>query len=726
MDRVLNVYGIIENMGLGLEIYEILLVLIIINVITALFLVDGLNRKYSGIKLINDSVSISSIIILTQLLLLSAFVLFAHNSIGRCYFEIGSGSSSTINTEAPSPLHITDSILFIIACSSWIWLFPKWSSLSTCCGWASIIAFSFFSILSFRSFVIWKYVMSMCYAICQLLIPLILCNITWKRTKSFLALLTVFGAIWTYALYRVVEFDLKIGHSLCLYFGGLIWLNPLFVITNIYLLRTPFWSLAVFHNVILAIISSFDLVLINTNLGSSFCSSILNIQCIVLSLTIPIYIILLFRSIPTLKQWTMSLVGIYLVAFEVFSDFVVIYYFIDEKQVILVVLQIAFIVFGQVIGAVADAFGRHRDELSVTDKVMASVGFARIWFTIKWWAEIAVNGESGKYGALRRKHKIWNLMYESFPSIALQIYAALTTDLPPATLIASIIFSTVSVSFTMIRSLAPLSGPKNLKFANRAKSASVSGASNASAHCGPPTPSGSKNGDIEEHRPEHGDDGAQPSNGTAKTAGDSQTVPDPAAKEHGDPVSDPIVMLNRWHCLILYLFAMSDFYVRSVPLIVFVSMFSEHEYERMVLGLTELIVIAIFELVANWLILNKVTISVLSSVYTMLSILGILPIDVPSDQFAALKNYAAEHVFRCLVSAMFCIVILFMEIGYDPSKRIAVQISTAFFLVFLVINGISMFSIFRWKQQTLTVNKETSQNENGAEMTPSESVMCSL
>merc|ERR1719242_139047 len=150
-----------------------------------------------------------------------------------------------------------------------------------------------------------------------------------------------------------------------------------------------------------------------------FCFSVINVQYLVHSVTVPIFIILFFRSIPVMKRWTVSLIGLYLLSFDV----------------------------------IADVLGKHDGTVSVTDKVMALCGFGRIWFTVNWWSESIHSDGTGKYRLLREKHKIWDLMYETFPSIALQVYAGLTTDIPSVTLAASIGFSVLSVSFTIIKHL---------------------------------------------------------------------------------------------------------------------------------------------------------------------------------------------------------------------------------------------------------------------------------
>ena len=88
-------------------------------------------------------------------------------------------------------------------------------------------------------------------------------------------------------------------------------------------------------------------------------------------------------------------------------------------------------------------------------------------FTMKFWDEAvskrAVSNQPvsvGKYKTLRTRSKIWEMMYESFPGMVLQLYAAMTTNVPVEALLVSIFVSAVTVSVTVIQYLLRLSTMK--------------------------------------------------------------------------------------------------------------------------------------------------------------------------------------------------------------------------------------------------------------------------
>lgn len=137
---------------------------------------------------------------------------------------------------------------------------------------------------------------------------------------------------------------------------------------------SKFRILIIFQNIILMSIFSFQFL----QDSSYFCSAILNVQYLSHSFLTSIYIILLFRCFPELRPLSASIIGLYLIAMDVFSDLVVVFFFIMEANYLFAVLQLLFVITGQIVGATADAFGDQKDILSVADKVMAATGFGSV------------------------------------------------------------------------------------------------------------------------------------------------------------------------------------------------------------------------------------------------------------------------------------------------------------------------------------------------------------
>ena len=96
-------------------------------------------------------------------------------------------------------------------------------------------------------------------------------------------------------------------------------------------------------------------------------------------------------------------------------------------------------------------FGKQYEDLNKMDKFMSFIGFSANYFKIRGWSES--DTDDGIYTKLAYKHKIWSVMFETFPSMGLQIYATLdSTGLTISmTLISSIIFSCLNVAFSVWR-----------------------------------------------------------------------------------------------------------------------------------------------------------------------------------------------------------------------------------------------------------------------------------
>ena len=396
-----------------------------------------------------------------------------------------------------------------------------------------------------------------------------------------------------------------------------------------------------------------------------FCTSMVNVQYISHSFLIPIYIFLLFRSVPQLRGLATSLIGLYLVAIDVWSDLVVVYFFIEETEYIFAALQLAFVITGQVVGAASDVFARDFGQLSVVDKIMASVGFGRIWFTVNWWEEKLNQDDNGMYGVLRQKHKIWDLLYEAFPTVALQIYAAMTTNVPPQALVASIFISAVSISFSTVLYLGAL-----LKVQKQGED--------------PVTSLG------------------LPGQNVSASTG-SLIVSSPNSEQRRSEAK-PMYFA-------LFLFMVSDFYIRSVPMVMMLAQVSGKWFNgdetgdtvwRLMFGSLLFGIVAIFELIANYkmrittnrglvYILKVFGASIFSSFHSMLCTLSVLKMDPFYAESVIFSKYLVEHCIRCAVALIFCI----FSVTLSDFNLWYPLVLSALFVLCLAINAMAVHWIFR-------------------------------
>eukprot|EP01084_Bolivina_argentea_P132454 233744_1 len=177
-----------------------------------------------------------------------------------------------------------------------------------------------------------------------------------------------------------------------------------------------------------------------------------NLILVLYSIFTPILMVLLFLSLKELKEWKFGLISMYLSLFDIATDIVVISQFIQNKDYQFVALLCLFIFSGQIMGSFADNFSHLNDKLTKTDKIISLIGFSRIWFLINSWSE---QNEDRKYLKLYNKHKIWEIMFESFPTITFETYALILNVRDPFSeinlfaLYFSIFFSLISVTYNV-------------------------------------------------------------------------------------------------------------------------------------------------------------------------------------------------------------------------------------------------------------------------------------
>ena len=702
VQSVRDIYLTLTELGLGIQNNIMLMSLLFVNVSTAIFVIIGINQLPLDI----DTGALTSAIATTQLLLTTSFLAFDRYQFGSCYLKLG----NLITTYGydwwilyvPTPFHFIVMLLSTLICLFWAKFVPS-DKCCSACSWFKYFCIVIMFILAIWSYYVWfpwKEAISeydsdvnyyglniawddmlpdliplFLFFFLQSLLPLTLMKLTNRfeclSARRFLECVLVsiianavlVGALSAFS--ASLEFFEFYGGSLgflgsCEIVGGGSWLNPVFLVSSFTLLFSEFRILAMLQNVALLLIV---FAKYSTN-SQWFCKSVVNVQYLIHSFLIPIYIMLLFRSIPQLRPLASSLVGIYLVAVDIYSDMVVVFFFINETEYIFAGLQILVIITGQVVGAITDVFEGGNDKFTTTDKVMAGLGFGRIWFTMKWWNEkITTEDDNGKFKILRQKHKIWDLLFEAFPTVALQIYASMTTNVSLTALAASIIISSVSASFSTIRYLGAL-----LRV----------------------TPTATSSG--------RGQDIAVPTS----TAFESSMITSP---KRNAPRKEAKSLY-----LALFVFMFSDFYIRSIPVIMLLATISieyfggediEDFVGRVVTGSFLYGMLIIFECVANQkmripshrgstFILKFFAASVFSSFYTMLCTLNVLKTDPYFAKSVIFSKYLVEHKIRCGVALVFCICSI--ALSYDSLHY--PWILSVLFVLCLGINGPAMKWIY--------------------------------
>ena len=704
-------YQFVRNFGIGIDSNVLLLSLLLVNVSTVIFIMFGLQKLPLDI----DINTVTSIIVVTQLLLITSFLSFAFEQFGSC-------SSNHGFNYFPTVFHIVIVVLGSTLFLCWFHWTPCVNK--HCCADYPRRGTSALKCLSFMLvFIIFTcgwivlatkqdntpdIVMMFCFLFFQSLIPFYLTKLTSRCQRiceseccriilfeimslSFIATCTLLVA-WLISTgtdeHWYSDFFQNNFTKFCSIISGFTWLNPFFLLSSFYLLFSEFRILTLLENLILLII------FLAAWLSDSvyFCSAVINVQYIVHSFFIPIYIFLLFRSIEQLRPLSMSLVGAFLVAFDVFTDLVVTFYFIEERMPIFAALQMLFIITGQVVGAIVDVFADERDEVTRTDKVMALLGFGRIWFTVHWWKERMTQDGTGRYKVLRQKHKIWDLLYDSFPTVALQVYAARTTNVPAAALVFSIVTSAVSVSLSTSLYLATLLAVGTISNEQR----------------------------TEQKIPEQEDSLRPMSFSREKVPSDITMIDSPKPVIH--QTASESFYLN------LFVFMASDFVIRSIPTVLLLALISTNFFNggsstdsvwRKVSGFAIYGPLVVFESIANYkmrspsyrgftFILKIFATSTFSSFHSMLYTLSILEEDPFYAKSVIFSKYIVEHGVRVALGIIFGIICLALTdlTSWYP------WVLTALFMISVICNGMSMKRIYELAAMETIKQHIVSEKEN--------------
>eukprot|EP01083_Nonionella_stella_P268887 909271_1 len=370
----------------------------------------------------------------------------------------------------------------------------------------------------------------------------------------------------------------------------------------------------------------------------SVCYYVLNIQYIALSMFVPIYIIIIFWMFKELNRWKTGLISMYLISFDLISDVFVIYQFLQNHDYQFAVLQIAFMIFGQTIGAFSGIWSDHGYQLNVLDRILNFLGFSDMWFLIKSWTETELEN---KYKNLYQKHKIWEIMYQSTPSLALQVYALFVTETSPFLLVSSAALSmiTVTVDISLYLAGAIAEKDKTDKSNQVAMDNAADDAANANA----------TSNTIEELRKLDHESGKRGIRNKLRAVCEGINRKFAAVLDHYQ-------LFFR-----LFPFLISDFYLRTIPIIVTISAIDCDDNQSICAPRTAGFVlifggISALELIFNWkmrkecqswwFILETCWISTLSSFYVLFSCLKVLSNEKAFGCTVMFKMYELEHKVR--------------------------------------------------------------------------------
>ena len=462
---------------------------------------------------------------------------------------------------------------------------------------------------------------------------------------------------------------------------------------------------------------------------------------ILIVLVIPFVIVRLFIKIKILNKFWINVVSIYLAVYDVVTDIVLIYSWIKLEHFTWAILQILFILCGQLVGAFGCYIDKENNKLKLSwfDKLMSLFGFGRAWLVIKSWSDTS---ENENYRKLYKKHKIYELMYESIPSVTLQIYVALISDQISISITQCIFATFVSMSWSVWIYLVGITRSLIYKRQdqNHDSLSSISGnndnptielqtiANNAKPihQCDSPLQSEKITNINPELKGQHVTEQIDSDDGNIKqNMNDVEKENDLGIeKQHSKKkilMRDCCKWLGCLHVvqnyklfIHIYLFIFSDFVIRTFPLISFIAIINGNygKYYSIITSCLLFGGLTIYEYFVNkWIrnfnqekqfktrfIILIFIISVLSSFYSLLSSLNILDQNKYLTKSVDKNKFMLSHLIRIVFSVVLysTIISLYLYKLTEINNQELFETLIILCLICFIVNMINIF-VLLWK-----------------------------
>ena len=700
--QIIDTTNTLKDWGLDVQDPIIQMAFLSVHFITAIFIINGLHFYQTNIGF--QDINVNYIVLLIVFLEMIHICSFTIIPLIGC-------DGGTIH------IHLMVAICDIFIITLWcLWL--RYSCSYKCCRickWIIVgIAFMVIALFVFIGTGLTTFALGqVAVIIFQLLTPLLLasmvaqgfipCNNSsmniyifqsrWCKKLSFWLFLSIIclavqAGVMALIITKASDFY---DSNLCIMWI-FIWGNPLFMVINIFLLFTSAkYFIITFH---VAAISIYLLGIVNPYM----CLYIINVVYLMYSFVMPLLMITIFMASEELNQWKSDLVSLYLLSFDEIITLVVIYHYItDTNDYFFAAFLISFTIFSNVFGTISNKwFGEQYQNLSNMDKIIGFLGLGANYFKIKSWRQLNQD-EDGIYTKLAMKHKIWGVMFETFPSLALRIYASLVTDSSETdkslSLRASILFSCVNVMFSVWQYIVKIT-----KEQAKHEQVAIELVTNESTSKQTEHYTGNNNKsrdpciDSSESNHEIID---------IKSSDDEKSI---SCMEHVKLFIQKNIMSEFEHVvnnkdfhINISLFMISDFYVRSMPILSLMAVIP-HNF-RTTTFCPLFAALAIFEFVLNkWMrikeyssngyVINIFSVSIFSSFYNLLCSLDILKDDPFYGYSVVFESFMIEHRIRILLSMIISVLdiaMLFSRFSVDDAINESIVL-LVFYILFLILN----------------------------------------
>eukprot|EP01084_Bolivina_argentea_P221598 375284_1 len=168
------------------------------------------------------------------------------------------------------------------------------------------------------------------------------------------------------------------------------------------------------------------------------------VQFLFIAFIIPFWIIIIFWNRNELKSFILNTISMYLGLFSLLTDIIVIYKWIQHNDYWWAIIQIGLLIITELF-IIIDVYSYNK--LSIRKCECDTIfGLTAPLLLMKSWSDLS---DEQHYKTIYYRYKAVKLMFTSFPSVILQLYVSLTNPTFTVSLFASILASFISLTFTV-------------------------------------------------------------------------------------------------------------------------------------------------------------------------------------------------------------------------------------------------------------------------------------
>ena len=445
----------------------------------------------------------------------------------------------------------------------------------------------------------------------------------------------------------------------------------------------------------------------------------------------PIMLCLFVRNFKSLRKLSGIIITVFISTFDFYTDILVVTYWIYDEDYSWAAIQIFILLFSQLMSVIHFRDTKRNNKkyynkcFTILEYLFTLTGLGRNWYTV-------LSFTFKDFNIMMQTVKVWELMYESFPSLTLQMYLIMSQNTSNysnaviASILSIFLNATLSVWFYLLERSTKTDA------LNTQTNTSVINVLETPKEVQLTEVTGDENGEQNTGKPTAITNDTDTNDNTNRNRIRSTSDGMPTKKEHKTPALSlkenyEFALKNKKFLFSLYIFMFSDLYLRTFPVVAIISFMRRELFINalelkigIISVITALIFIIYFILMgifewyqcklmrahnnniyyySNKHIFKIFFISILSSFYNLLCCVKFLKNDPFFGMSVDYNKHIKEHIIRMIISILLVIIWIGLSIKFGLIPLYTVMF--ILYAVFLIWNIIASYYV---KQHITTTN----------------------